>query len=314
MTSPLPSAEGRRSLRVRAATPGSPGYAEAPRIPAAPGDPETTGVTPAMAFDELYALTATALLHQAFLLTGRRQLAQKAVRHAFDRAWQRWPEVATDRDPAGWVRIAVHEYALSPWHRMRRTHRQPDPPPEEPALRALQEALLELPASYRRTLLLYDGLGLDLPETAAETEASTPAAASRLLNARAAIALRLPELADAATPAEQSGLLRERLGDLVSAGSAVTLPSAESVRMLSERWTRIWTRAAIMFATVITGATACTLVTAPTQYIPRVHPGEPIPGVPALAGPQAITTGKQLRDKLRSAPGSGPERLVPQWR
>ncbi|NEE31588.1 DNA-directed RNA polymerase sigma-70 factor, partial [Streptomyces sp. SID7982] len=114
------------------------------------------------------------------------------VERAFELAWQRWPEVAVDRDPAGWVRAAAYEYAMSPWHRLRRTHRHPDAPPTEPGKRALFDALLDLPPAYRRTLLLYDGVGLDLPETAAETEASTPAAAGRLMTARAAVAERLP--------------------------------------------------------------------------------------------------------------------------
>ncbi|SCE63251.1 helix-turn-helix domain-containing protein, partial [Streptomyces sp. OspMP-M43] len=164
----------------------------------AEGGAETVGerrLSPAEAFDELYARTAPALVRQAYLLTGRRALARESVERAFQLAWHRWPEVAVDRDPAGWVRAAAYEYAMSPWHRLRRAHRHPDAPPTEPGKRALFDALLDLPPAYRRTLLLYDGVGLDLPETAAETEASTPAAAGRLMTARAAVAERLPELA-----------------------------------------------------------------------------------------------------------------------
>ncbi|MFF8591296.1 RNA polymerase sigma factor [Streptomyces sp. NPDC015220] len=171
-----------------------------------PGNP----LTPAQAFDALYAFCAPALVRQAYLLTGSHERSRAAVERAFRLTWQRWPEVAHDRDPASWVRAAVYECALSPWHRFRRGHRFPDPPPD-PADRALQSALLGLPPSYRRTLVLYDGVGLDLPETAAETEASTPAAANRLMHARAAVAEHLPELAD---PAE----LHHRLLRLASAG------------------------------------------------------------------------------------------------
>lgn len=60
------------------------------------------------------------------------------------------------------------------------------------------DALLSLAPRHRRTLLLYDGVGLDLPETAAETEATTRAAAHRVLSARAAVAERVPALADPA--------------------------------------------------------------------------------------------------------------------
>lgn len=177
----------------------TPELSDAPAAPAAPGvldEPDA----PAEAFDALYESCAADLFRQTFLLTGRRNLSQESVARAFALAWERWPEVAVDRDPASWVRAAAYEYAMSPWHRLRRTHRQLDPPPAEPGARALLDALLDLPPSYRRTLLLYDGVGLDLPETAAETEASTPAAASRLMNARAAVAEQLSELAEPSSP------------------------------------------------------------------------------------------------------------------
>ncbi|MFB7594060.1 RNA polymerase sigma factor [Streptomyces sp. NPDC056160] len=166
-------------------------------------------LTPAQAFDALYAFCSPALVRQAYLLTGHRERAREAVERAFQLAWQHWPKVANDRDPAGWVRATAYDCALSPWHRCIPRNRIPDPPPG-PADRALQHALLRLPPSYRRTLVLYDGVGLDLPETAAETEASTPAAANRLMHAREAVAACLPELAD---PAE----LHRRLVRLGSA-------------------------------------------------------------------------------------------------
>ncbi|WP_449344831.1 sigma factor-like helix-turn-helix DNA-binding protein, partial [Streptomyces narbonensis] len=157
--------------------------------------PAVPGLTPAEAFDALYAYAAPGLVHQTYLLTGRRRLSRESVEYAFHHAWEHWPEVAVDPDPVGWVRAASYEYALS-WHRFRRAHKHPDSPPAEANRRALLGALLELPPPYRRTVLLYDGLGLDLPETAAETEASTPAAANRLLHARTVLGKRIPELAE----------------------------------------------------------------------------------------------------------------------
>ncbi len=177
------------------------------------------------AFDALYARCAPSLFHQTFLLTGRRGLSREAVARAFALAWERWPEVAVDPDPAGWVRAAAYEYALSPWHRLRRAHRAFDPPPAEPGARALLDALLELPPPYRRTLLLHDGVGLGLPETAAETEASTRATANRLMNARAALAERLPELALPSSPVERSALLRERIGMLARSAPTPEVPA-----------------------------------------------------------------------------------------
>ncbi|MFE2310792.1 helix-turn-helix domain-containing protein [Streptomyces sp. NPDC059411] len=266
--------------------------------------------TPESAFDALYNRTAPALTRQAYLLTGRRGLAHEAVERAFQQAWGRWPEVATDPDPVGWVRAAAYEYALSPWHQFRRAHKHPDKPPADPGDRILMDAMLALPPAHRRTVLLYDGVGLDLPDTAAETEASTPTAGNRLVNAHAELADRLPELADVA-PGKQSALLRERLGTL---RPAVRLEprSAAVVRAAGESRIRRWTRAALGLTAVIAAATAYTAVTAPTSYEPPLAPGANVSGVPPHSGPQQLTDeGRQLHDKLLSDPAAGPARISP---
>ncbi|WP_328895889.1 helix-turn-helix domain-containing protein [Streptomyces sp. NBC_00236] len=270
------------------------------------------GLSPAEAFDALYRHTAAALYRQTYLLTGRRALSREAVGKAFELAWQRWPEVAVDRDPVGWVRAAAYEHAMSPWHRLRREHRHPDPPPEAPGPRALLDALLALPPSYRRTLLLHDGVGLGLPETAAETEASTPAAAGRLVTARAAVAEQLPELAEPPTPAEQSALLHEHLGALALAQPASSLPVPDLIRTGSERKAQLWTRAAIAFTVLLIGLTLITLATAPRRYETPQSPPQRVEGVPPLGGPQKLTPqDKKLQKKLGGELVRGPGRLVP---
>lgn len=279
--------------------------------PVAPSAP--AGLTAAEAFDALYAHTAPGLVRQAYVLTGRRNLARESVERAFQLAWHRWPEVARDRDPAGWVRAAAYEYAMSPWNRVRRAHRRPDALPEEPGRRALLHALLEMPASYRRTLLLHDGVGLGLAETAAETEASTPAAAGRLMNARATVAERLPELARCSSPAGQSVVLRERLGALALAERVPAPSSAPVVRTGGERRAQRWTRATVCFGVLLAGATAFTLNTAPTHYEQPIAPAARVAGVPPLAGPEKLTAQDlKLQKALRGELAHGPERLVPQ--
>ncbi|MFE0672846.1 helix-turn-helix domain-containing protein [Streptomyces sp. NPDC058867] len=267
----------------------------------------TATLTPAQAFDALYAFCAPALVRQTYLLTGRRELARESVERAFQLAWQRWPEVAVDPDPASWVRATAYEYALSPWHRFRPRYRHPEPPPANASDRALMEVLLTLPPPYRRTLVLYDGVGLDLPDTAAETEASTPAAANRLLHAREAVAERLPELAD---PAE----LHRRLAETASA-ERLRAAKPPTVRTGSERRATFWTRAAIAFTVALIGTTALTLRTAPTRYEPPIAPGSTVQGVPPKLAPGPLSeTERKLREKLREETVSGPERLVPQNR
>ncbi|WP_455750294.1 RNA polymerase sigma factor [Streptomyces albogriseolus] len=264
-------------------------------------------LTPAQAFDALYAYCAPALVRQAYLLTGRRDLAHESVERAFQRAWDHWPEVARDPDPAGWVRAAAHDWALSPWHRFRRRYRHPEPPPPDDHDRALLDALLSLPPPYRRTLVLYDGVGLDLPDTAAETEASTRAAAGRLLYAREVLAERLPEPAG---PQE----LHDRLAELASSGRTRAAEPA-AVRVGGERRARLWTRTAAAVTVVLIGSTAMTLHTAPTHYVPPVPPGETVRGVPPRAAPGPLSDDqRELRDRLREALLDGPERLTPEAR
>ncbi|MGW7362570.1 sigma factor-like helix-turn-helix DNA-binding protein [Streptomyces sp. NPDC054841] len=298
--------------------PPSPSRHRTPPVPQPPPPAHEPDLTPEEAFDALYARTAPALVRQACLLTGRRGLALESVEHAFHLAWERWPEVAVDRDPAGWVRAAAYEYALSPWHRLRRSHRRPDPDPvPDPALPALlstapdpcrltlRKALLELPPVYRRTLLLYDGLGLDLPETAAETEASTPAAANRVLHARAVVADRLPELADPQA-------LHEQLGGLVHAVSTPKVPTARAVRIAGERRTQLRTRAVFGLTALILAAAAFTAATSEGHYEPPQAPGEAVGGVPPRGGPQSYTKAEvNLRNMLHSHPHAGPQRLIP---
>ncbi|MFE0107127.1 helix-turn-helix domain-containing protein [Streptomyces sp. NPDC059009] len=266
--------------------------------------PAPSELTPAGAFDALCTRCAPALVRQTYLLTGKRALALESVERAFQLAWQRWPEVAVDRDPAGWVRAAAYEYAMSPWHRFRPGRREQEAPPAEAADRAFLDVLMSLPPAQRRTLLLYDGVGLDLPETAAETEASTPAAAGRLLHARETIAAKLPELSE-------PEVLHQRLGAL-GEGERLAAPKAELVRTGSENRARFWTRAAIAFTVVIIGATALTLRTAPNHYEPPQSPGKAISGIPARMGPGHLSQEeKDLHKKLRAELTSGPERLAP---
>ncbi|MFJ3638898.1 helix-turn-helix domain-containing protein [Streptomyces sp. NPDC090108] len=274
----------------------------AARVPAP--SPAVPSLTPDQAFDALYAFCAPALVRQTYLLTGRRELSREAVERAFQLAWQNWPEVARDRDPGGWIRSTAYEYALSPWHRFRRRHRSPESPPADPADRALLHALLKLPPSYRRTLVLYDGVGLDLPETAAETEASTPAAAGRLTRAREAVAAQVPELADPAA-------LHRRLTELAST-ERLRATEPTTVRTVGERRNVFWTQAAIAFTAAIVGATALTLHTAPTHYIPPLAPAQAVRGVPVAPAMGPLSPAETaLRAKLRGTAESGPQRLVP---
>ncbi|MGW3495132.1 RNA polymerase subunit sigma-70 [Streptomyces sp. NPDC001020] len=267
-------------------------------------DTAAAPLAPHQAFDALYEFCAPSLVRQAYLLTGKRELARDAVERAFQLAWHRWPEVAVDRDPAGWIRAASHDCALSPWNRLHPRYRHAGPPPADPSHRALLQALLTLPPVHRRTLLLHDGIGLGLPETAAETEASTPATASRLLYARATVAALVPE------PAIPEVL---RLG-LAEPAAAELLPVAGplQVRARGEGRARHWTRATIASTVALIGATALNVCVAPDHYERPVGRGTAVRGLPPrpVMGPSSPEE-LALRTKLGAEIHKGPGRLVP---
>ncbi|MDH6225437.1 RNA polymerase subunit sigma-70 [Streptomyces sp. MJP52] len=254
-------------------------------------------MTPEEAFDELYASCAPTLVRQTYLLTGRHALALESVERAFRHAWHRWPEVALDPDPPSWVRAAAYDHALSPWRRRRRCRREERAWAaivSSPADRALLAALAALPPRHRRTLLLHDGLGLDLPGTAAETEASTAAATARLRYAREAVAAASPEFGD-------PGTLRLRMAETARAATSTTRPRPPRppvVRRRAERVARWWTGAAVAVAAVLGTLVTTGLVTAATRYEPPAPEGErarvaPVPGAPGPSPGAGRTRGAE---------------------
>ncbi|AXK32935.1 hypothetical protein DVA86_10020 [Streptomyces armeniacus] len=268
--------------------------AEAGAEPAA-ADGEPPEDPPAPAFDALYARHAPALTRQAYLLCAHRRIAEHAVAHAFHLAWERWPEVAADPDPVGWVRAAAYEYALSPWHQLhpgcRATRAHPGPPGD----RAMLDGLMRLPRSYRRALLLHDGLGLSVEETAIEAEASTAAASARIGHAREALGETVPELRQA--PEERRPvLIRERLR-LLAAAQPVRTPPPRLVRSCSEQTTRRRTRAAVGLTALVAAATAVSWVTCEGRG--GAPPEQHAPASPGLPGFGRQTGGAYLPE-LRS--------------
>jgi DNA-directed RNA polymerase specialized sigma24 family protein len=272
------------------------------------------------AFDALYTRHAVTLIRQVYLLTGRPRFAREAVEWAFRLAWQRWPEVAVDPDPAGWVRVAAYDYALSPWHRLRPGHRvperpareAPETPPDRPDDRALLNALLRLPAPYRRALVLHDGVGLGLYEMAAEVEASTPAAAGRLTHARTWVALRRPELElYELPPVRQGEILHTRFTQLAVA-QRVTPTAPRTVRADSERGTRRVTRGAFGVTGLLAAVTGLVLIIAPDGYTPP--PEVPVATLPTTVPDADATPGEWAGHDGGPRPGGpgSPEEAVVQ--
>lgn len=243
--------------------------------------PSPSPVGAADAFDLLHGRHAPALVRQTFLLCGGRGLSRRSVAHAFRLAWRRWPRVAVDADPAGWVRAEAHRHALAPWRHVRpvryvrRVRAMRHVPPRD---RALLDALLRLPRAYRGPLLLHDGLGLSLGDTAAEVEAGTAATAGRLRHARAALAARVPELRDAEAAPEELARVTALLVRQLAAPQPVTLRPARRLRRSAE--VRSW--CGTVGALGVAAALAVAAVALVASGEERNPPPLPVPKPPSV--------------------------------
>lgn len=309
---PRSRASGGRAHRVRVY--GTKAYRAGRRAAAARNSADAADATAAAAgaaYDALYRRCAADVTRHTYLLTGDHALTREAVEHAFHIAWERWPEVASDRDPPGWVRAAAFEYVQAPWEWLRarrRRRRGPGPgrrwragrdgesygdgPEGEAADRRLFAALLALPESYRSAVVVYDVVGLDLPEAAAELEATTLAAAGRLTHAHEALAAALPELGQL-PPRERAEALRTRLRRFAAAQPIRTLPPGAARHRSERRTDRQLRRYALLAAAVFLAAAAVTALgedytrdkaTPPRPATQTVWPPAPGHGMPPAPG------------------------------
>lgn len=247
---------------------------------------------PAGAFDALYQEAVEPLRRQVYVLTGDRELAGEAVGRAFGAAWQQWPEVARDSDPVGWLRAAAHTYALAPWQRPWRRLRRGKAAPAPDG--AWWRALVRLHPERRRALLLHDGLGMSLARTAAEVEASTTAAAARIIAARRELASAAPETYDGGDAGEHlTGLLAAARTD------EPRPPAADGVREASERGTRRRTYACFAAAGTVLLVTTVSMLVGP-------QPARPAHRSPAHQQPYAQTPNAGTPD-TRTPNGPPPE-------
>ncbi|MFW6721206.1 RNA polymerase sigma factor [Streptomyces sp. MAR4 CNY-716] len=275
------------------------------------------------AYDALYQRCAADVTRHTYLLSGDHALTREAVEHAFHLAWERWPEVASDRDPPGWVRAAAFAYAQEPWEFLRARWRRGLRPGADGAYgeetcgeaddRRLFDALRTLPQSYRSAVVVYDVVGLDLPEAAAELQASTLAAAGRLTHAHEALADAVPELR-ALPPRERAEELRARLRRFAAAQPIRTLPPGAARHRSERRTDRQLRRYALLAAAIFLTAAVVSAVgafetrdravpPAPPWLTGRtVWPPAPDRGAPPAPGPAPATAG---------VPGHGSPRPPP---
>jgi RNA polymerase sigma-70 factor (ECF subfamily) len=150
-------------------------------------------------FDAFYTDSWGRLFAQAYVLTGDRETAKDLTQEALVRAWRRWDRIAGYENPEGWTRRVLHNLCIESWRRATTRDAAVLQPmasesPEIPVHHhELAQAMRALPGRQARALLLHDGLGLTVPETAAELDAPEGTVRSWLSRSRKLVAARIQQ-------------------------------------------------------------------------------------------------------------------------
>jgi len=113
-------------------------------------------------FETLYRAEYAAVVRLAFVLTGRRDVAEELAQEGFLSAHREWTRVSTYEDPAGWVRRVVTNRAISAGRRhltelrlLARLGRERRPHPDLPdSSDELWSAVRALPSRQAQVLAL----------------------------------------------------------------------------------------------------------------------------------------------------------------
>jgi RNA polymerase sigma-70 factor (ECF subfamily) len=148
------------------------------------------------AYDTFFQTSWARLEGQAYVLTGSRAQAQDLTQEALLRAWTHWEQIASYESPEAWTRRVLHNLCIQSWRtaKIRRwtEPREPavtDDRPEDHML--LAEAMRQLPGPQARALLLHDGLGMTVAETARELDVPEGTVKSWLSRSRKIVAANL---------------------------------------------------------------------------------------------------------------------------
>ncbi len=148
------------------------------------------------AYDAFFTASWARLQGQAYVLTGNRELAQDLTQEALLRAWTHWNRIAGYDNPERWTRRVLHNLCIQSW-RKSQVRRFGNPPeiPTTPEMAEdhvlLAKAMRLLPGEQARALLLHDGLGLTVAETAHELDVPQGTVKSWLSRSRKIVAAHL---------------------------------------------------------------------------------------------------------------------------
>jgi len=157
-----------------------------------------------LAFEAFYQREYAGAVRLAFVLTGRRDLAEELAQDSFLTCLRRWEQVSEYDDPRGWLLRVLTNRCISSGRRhltelrlliKLRRERPPGPSISEPSDR-LWGAVRELPRRQGQVLALAFVEDLDVRQIAATLGIGEESVRTHLRRGRAAIAARLEEERD----------------------------------------------------------------------------------------------------------------------
>jgi RNA polymerase sigma-70 factor (ECF subfamily) len=150
------------------------------------------------AYDAFFHSAWSRLQSQAYVLTGSQETAQDLTQEALLRAWKHWGKITGYESPETWTRRVLHNLCIQSWRKTRpkrfaRLHEIPASAEVPAHHHLLAEAMRSLPGEQARALLLHDGLGMTVAETALELGAPEGTVKSWLSRSRKVVAARIEE-------------------------------------------------------------------------------------------------------------------------
>jgi len=153
------------------------------------------------AYDAFFQDAWPRLQGQAYVLTGNLEQAQDLTQEALLRAWTHWDRIAGYEDPEGWTRRVLHNLCIQSWRRAQVRRLDDARATATSTVSAtvaasddhvlLAEAMRHLPGDQARALLLHDGLGMTVAETARELGVPEGTVKSWLSRTRKTVAAHL---------------------------------------------------------------------------------------------------------------------------
>jgi RNA polymerase sigma-70 factor, ECF subfamily len=180
-------------------------------------DPPVAGATPSgslctVSFDAVYRTEYASLVRLAFVLTGRRDIAEELVQDAFEVAHRRWDRISTYDKPGAWVRRVVLQRCVGRHRRvlaetkalLRLTGRTPDH--HELAVRdnGLLVAIRKLPTRQAQVVALICLEDRSVEEVADLLQCAQPTVRTHLRRGRLSLAntLNLTDESDSSSTQE----------------------------------------------------------------------------------------------------------------